>query len=228
MENARYNIFNQLHKGMRAMLYHVALLIQQTDFARDDQAIHTLPELEQLLRCLDLHNGLEDRFIIPALQPCNASLAEEFKREHMTGKAQRHDLSSQITSWRIAKEDNARKKAGNRIFYDYNELIAFTLYHMNKEEKVLNGVLWIHYSDAMIIQLEHAMLSALPPNNLLEESRWMLRAINDAEVVNWMSGIKNNAPNEVFNAFMGLAEQELPYHRWRALQTALSDGMQVA
>ncbi|WP_295119012.1 hemerythrin domain-containing protein [uncultured Chitinophaga sp.] len=228
MENARYNIFNQLHKGMRAMLYHLALLIQQTDFARDDQAVNTLLELEQLLRCLDLHNGLEDRFIIPALQPCNASLAEEFKREHITANAQRHDLLEQIANWRVAKDDSARKKAGNRIFYDFNELIAFTLYHMNKEEKVLNGVLWIHYSDAMIVQLEHAILSALPPNSLLEESRWMLRAINDAEVVNWMSDIKNNAPNEVFNVFMGLAEQELPYHRWRALQTALSDGMQIA
>ncbi|WP_282456958.1 hypothetical protein [Chitinophaga sedimenti] len=43
-----------------------------------------------------------------------------------------------------------------------------------------------------------------------------------------MSGIRNNAPHEVFNAFMGLTEQELPYHRWRAVQTALSDGMLVA
>ncbi|UYQ93644.1 hypothetical protein MKQ68_00830 [Chitinophaga horti] len=228
MENSRYNVFNQLHKGVRAMLYHLATLIQQTDFGRDEQAIAVLAELEALLLRLQRLHQLEDRFVIPAVQVYHASLAEDFKQEHLTADAQRADLSEQVAQWRIAKDEAGRVKAGMRIFYDFNEMIAFTLYHMNKEEKVLNKVLWSHYPDNAIMQLESAMLGAVSPCYLLEESRWMLRAINDAEVISWMAGIKNNAPHEIFSAFMGLAEQELPYHRWRIVQTALSDGMLIA
>lgn len=228
MENARYNIFNQLHKGMRAMLYNQAMLIQQTDFTRDEQAVATLLQLEQLLQYFQLHTMLENRFIIPAVQPFNAALAQDFKSEHTTADAQRSDISERIAAWRIAKDETERKKAGVHLFYEFNELIAFTLYHMNKEEKVLNKVLWAHYPDATIMHLEHMMNSAVPPVKMFEESRWMLRAINDAEVISWMLGIKNNAPHEVFDAFMGLAEQELPYHRWRLLQAALLDGMMIA
>nr|WP_282457895.1 hypothetical protein [Chitinophaga sedimenti] len=168
---------------MRAMLYHLAALIQQTDFCRDEQVAPVLTGIEALLQRLRKHNELEDRFVLPAIKSFHPHLSADFLQEHETAEAQQSDLSALLAAWRIARDDAARMRAGQRILYTFNELIAFTLYHQNKEESVLNKSLWAHYPDASIVQLETAMFSALSPGCLLEESRWMLRALNDAEVI---------------------------------------------
>ena len=33
----RVNIFNQIHKGLRALLYDTSILLQQTDFSNEEE-----------------------------------------------------------------------------------------------------------------------------------------------------------------------------------------------
>ncbi len=57
MQQSRYNIFNQIHKGLRAMLYDTALRIQQMIFhvLRKNRLFATVRQLEKVLAFFDKH-----------------------------------------------------------------------------------------------------------------------------------------------------------------------------
>ncbi len=68
-------------------------------------------------------------------------------------------------------------------------------------------------------------LLPVPPDALMAVSRWMMRGINNEEVIRWLNGVKNNAPAEAFGVFMTLAEEELSPERLKDVQASLTEGI---
>ncbi|AKD54059.1 hemerythrin domain-containing protein [Spirosoma radiotolerans] len=220
MSQQRYNVFNQIHKGLRGMLYDTARCIQQTDFAQPE-AEATVNQLEQVLRFFDEHAENEDQFILPKIRQHNAQLIDELEKDHDIDHRLTETLFEHIKDWRTNPSAITRETIGQRIGYAFNEFIAFNLYHMNKEENVLMYLLWKHYSDAEIRQMEAQILQSIPLPTLLAESRWMMRSINDNEVITWLLGVKKEAPAPVFETFLGIARDELPSERLVKVHAAL-------
>lgn len=220
MQEPRYNVFNQIHKGLRGMLYNTAIQLQQTDFSQPE-ARAIVDQLEQVLVFFDEHAENEDRFILPHIRQHNAPLIDELEKDHEIDHRLTQTLFAHIRDWKTATDAAQQEPIGQRICFAFSEFIAFNLYHMNKEENVLLYLLWKHYSDAEIRQMEGEILQSIPPQTLLTESRWMMRSINDREVIGWLSGIKQGAPAEVFNGFLRMAEEELPVNRLAKVHTAL-------
>ena len=79
MQEQRYNVFNQIHKGLRGMLYDTAIRLQQTDFSRLE-ASTIVDQLEQVLIFFDEHAENEDQFILPHIRKHNAQLIDERPR----------------------------------------------------------------------------------------------------------------------------------------------------
>lgn len=243
MKQPRYNIFNSIHKALRAMLYETAIRVQQTAFNNHEEAGITINGLEKLLRYFDEHAAHEDRFILPAIAEFEPKLVADFEAEHVTDIALAASLNAYILKWReVAREatgnatDDARHDArhdaillqtGRDILVDFSEFIAFNLVHMNKEEKVLNEVLWKHYSDPEIHGIEHALVSSIPPETMLDENKWIMRNLNSLEVTAFLTGLKCNAPEPVFKLHMAMAEDELPEQRWGRVKTAMTEGLMI-
>lgn len=228
MQQTRYNIFNLIHKALRSMLYETATAIQQTDFNNREEALPTIHRLEKVLYYFDEHAEHEDKFILPAIQRYAQTLVEEFESQHVIDLALTKSLREAIGRWKETDDEALMIQQGRTIFYDFNNFIAFNLGHMNKEEEHLNAVLWEYYTDLEILKIEHALVSSIEPETLFDESRWMMASINNQEVIAWLTGVKNNAPGEIFSLYMKLAEEELPERRWRQVKTALSDGLMLA
>lgn len=220
MSEQRYNVFNQIHKGLRGMLYNTALCIQQTDFTQSE-AESTLNQLEQVLQFFDEHAENEDAFILPHIRQQNAQLIDELEKDHAIDHRLTETLFDHIKDWRATDTVSLRETLGQRMGYAFNEFIAFNLYHMNKEENVLMYLLWKHYTDAEIRQMEARILQSIPLPTLLAESRWMMRSINDKEVIAWLLGVKQEAPAPVFDTFLGIARDELTPDRFANVHTAL-------
>lgn len=221
MQNQRYNVFNQIHKGLRGMLYDTALRLQQTDFSQPD-AEAVIEQLNQVLIFFDEHAENEDQFILPHVRKHNAALIDELEKDHDVDHRLTQSLFEYIAEWSQATSDSQRGSVGQRIGYAFNEFIAFNLYHMNKEENVLMYLLWKHYTDDEIRQMESDILRSIAPQTLLAESRWMMRSINDQEVIDWLSGVRQGAPAAVFDTFLQLADEELPTNRLVNVRTALA------
>lgn len=220
MQNQRYNVFNQIHKGLRGMLYDTAIRLQQTDFSQSD-AGETIDQLKQVLLFFDDHAEHEDQFILPHIRKQNAQLIDELEKDHEIDHRLTQSLFESIQEWKVTTSESQLEAIGQRIHFAFSEFIAFNLYHMNKEENVLIYLLWKHYTDAEIRQMEHEIIQAISPQTLMVESRWMMRSINDKEVIEWLSGVKQGAPVVVFDTFLQMAKEELPSERLTKVHAAL-------
>ena len=60
----RYNIFNQVHKGLRALLHETILKLQQTDFTDAEDAEEAVEQVQTVLALFDEHAHTEDSFIL--------------------------------------------------------------------------------------------------------------------------------------------------------------------
>ncbi|MVM31746.1 hypothetical protein GO755_16990 [Spirosoma sp. HMF4905] len=220
MQNQRYNVFNQIHKGLRGMLYDTATRLQQTDFSQSE-AGETVDQLNQVLLFFDEHAEHEDRFILPHIRKHNAQLIDELEKDHEIDHRLTQTLFDHIQEWKTTTSEHQLEAIGQRIHFGFSEFIAFNLYHMNKEENVLIYLLWKHYTDDEIRQMEHEIIQAISPQTLMAESRWMMRSINDKEVIEWLSSVKQGAPVAVFDAFLQMAKEELPSERLTKVHAAL-------
>ncbi len=212
----RYNVFNNIHKGLRHMLFQAQIDVQKTDFAATT-AYATIASLEHVLECYDTHADHEDHFILDNIASKESAITEELEKDHVVDHQLSNNLRSQIATYKAATDVDDKAAAGQEIFYALNEFIAFNLYHMNKEERVLLPLLWKHFTDGEILEMEHKIVASIPPPVLMAESRWMMRSINNGEISAWMTGIKMGAPEPVYNMFVQMAQEELPQARFIAL-----------
>lgn len=215
----RYNVFNNIHKGLRGMLFDTQMRIQQTDFT-SPEAGGVIETLEQVLMFFDEHADHEDRFILANIVKQEPVIAQELEDDHVLDHKLSQDLRDYILQWKQALTAKDKALAGQQIFYAFNEFIAFNLYHMNKEETQLLVLLWKHYTDEEIHGMEAQILESINPQVLMEESRWMMRSMNVPEIAGWLQGIKMNAPEPVYGMFVQMAEEELTAERFNKLQVA--------
>ena len=220
----RFNVFNQVHKGLRALLYDTALKIQQTDFTDMLQGSLTIKAVEDVVFLFEDHAHNEDSFILPAVGKFDSNIITVFENEHAEDERLSKILLAASAAWQASDEDG-RYDIGQIIFYQFNAFVAFNLYHMNKEETVLNEALWKYYSDLEIIQIMNELLASLPPNVMNAEAPWMVRGMNDPEIITWLQEVKQHAAAPIFGMLSGLAQSELPVARWENIKVVLDEAL---
>ena len=78
----RYNSFNIIHKGLRAALYQTALLLQQTDFADQEQAEEAVNKVKEIIMLFEGHAHKEDNYVLPLINEYEPSVVTAFNNEH--------------------------------------------------------------------------------------------------------------------------------------------------
>jgi len=220
----RHNVFYQIHKGLRAALYHTALHLQQTDFGIAEETETAVAAVREVIMLFDEHAHKEDRFILSALTAFEPSVVDAFEQEHVTDLALSFQLNSTMNELELAEDPEAGTAIGGRLVQQFNEFIAFNLQHMAKEEDVLNKLLWRFFEDAEIAGIHQSILQATPPWMMDFYAKWMLRGINVPETTGWLQQVERHAPPVVFQTLMSKAEQELPGARFNRVLASLSEG----
>ncbi|MCW4470051.1 hemerythrin domain-containing protein [Flavobacterium sp. MFBS3-15] len=208
----RYNVFNNIHKGLRAMLFDTQLKIQQTDFNQPEAAA-VIEQLETALFYFDEHADHEDRYLISPIAKLEPLIAMELENDHLVDHHLSGQLISSIAQWKSAEDFKGRELAWRHIFYAVNEFIAFNLYHMNKEENQLLLLLWKYFTDEQIMAMEHELVQSIDPEVLMAESRWMMRGLSVPEIARWLEGIRIGAPKPVYDIYVQIAREELKGER---------------
>ncbi|HVZ57699.1 MAG TPA: hypothetical protein VG870_13660 [Chitinophagaceae bacterium] len=225
---ARFNIFNQIHKALRALLYDTALTLQQTSFEQEAQAALALEKVRDVAEHFDKHAEHEDHFILPAILQYEPSVADAFEKEHVEDHALGHKLRGMLVAFDHAVTAEEKIQAGRDITTAFIHFMTFNLEHMAKEEVVLNGLLWRYYSDADLLALNQRIVQSIPPQEANRVQPWMMRGLNNTEIIQWLRAVERAAPEFVFNALFAVAEQELPAHRFRQIMEGYTDGVMVA
>jgi len=220
MPQERYNIFNQIHKGLRGLLYDTALAIQQTDMSSDAGA-EVLARITTVIEVFEAHAHSEDKYLLPMIQKHDAAIVLDFEKDHDMDHQFSETLADLIGAWYKAATKSDRQKIGLSIFYAFNEFVAFNLYHMNREESTLLLAIWKHYTDEELHEVTGQIVANIPHDILMTESLWMMRSLNDPEIAGWLTEIRMGAPTEVFMKYLEMAKNELPEHRRVAIHEQL-------
>lgn len=224
----RYNIFNQVHKGLREILYNTASLLQQTNFSNEEETAIALKQVQDVLFLFDKHAHTEDSFILPAIETFDPTVATLFEEEHI----QDHELSNRMRTllhiFNYCTLETEQQNAASAIRYAFIEFMIFNLQHMAKEETTLNTLLWRYFSDDQLKGITQQIVAQVPPDAMTQYSKWMIKGMNNQEIIDWLKEIKNNAPGFVFNSMMELAEKELAANRWATIQENITEGAMLA
>jgi hypothetical protein len=225
---SRFNIFNQVHKALRAMLYDTSLTLQQTFFGDTEDAETALEKVRIAVDVFDKHAAHEDHFVLPAIRQYEPSLVDAFEQEHEKD----HELAARLRGWisvyHHAIKMEVKKETGHAIHTAFVEFMIFNLEHMAKEETVLNKVLWRYYSDAEIMAINRQIIASVSPEEMGAMSGWMMRGMSNHEISGWLKAVEKNAPEPVFTQLFGMAERELPDDRFRKVLENLAEGTMVA
>jgi hemerythrin-like domain-containing protein len=224
----RYNIFYEVHKGLRSMLYETAIQIQQTDFINNDEAELMLEQIKNLVELFDKHAKSEDRFVFTAVEPYEPAVADTFEQEHVKDHALGENLGKQLTAFSNIVPDDEKMRSGQLLYQAFIEFMIFNLQHMAKEEDVINKVLWRHYTDEQLKAITADIIANIPPVQMAQFTKWMMRGLSNNEIAGWLKEVKNTAPDFVFNSLMQTAAAELNIHRLQLVQEAITEGAMVA
>lgn len=182
MKPYRFNGFWLIHKGLRCMLYETGLQLNQTDFA-DSSAVAALSkQINDLLKAYAHHADIENNHILPMIQRQDAAMIEAFEAEHDHDHVLGETLARQLNDVLTLEAGELQAAAVKSLHYAFYAFMAFNLEHMNREELVLNEVLWSHYSDAEIMQVVRSIQANLDDETRALMDPWILKGANPAEV----------------------------------------------
>lgn len=225
---ARYNMFNQIHKGLRVLLYDTAAMLGRTDFDNAEQYEAVAGRVKEVMDMFDNHAHHEDSFVLPMIEEYEPAVVEAFEQEHITDHSLGQKLRGSIMALDLAVDSGAKKQLGLSLMRSFIEFMIFNLQHMHKEETVLNNILWRYYSDEELLETNKKIVSNIPPQEMAFASQWMMKALNDAEISVWLRGVERSAPEHVFRSLLHTAEQELEQARFRRVLEGLSEGIMIA
>ena len=221
----RLNIFNQVHKGLRAALYETALLLQQANFTSANESEVAMERIKEVLMLFEEHARKEDFYILKAIVPYEPSVADAFEQEHIEDMELSDELSDAVVAFESLLDNSEREAAGKKINELFAAFIAFNLKHMGKEELVINEILWRYFSDNEILQIQNRIVASTQPWHQDFFSKWMLRGINNSEATSWLLAVERTAPPIVYQTLFNKARQQFTNSRFQKLVESLKQNL---
>ncbi|WP_121354644.1 hemerythrin domain-containing protein [Flavisolibacter nicotianae] len=223
MQRLRFNPFGQVHKGLRALLYDTALLLQHTDFSNEKEIYAAIDRVKLVARLFEHHAHIEDSQVFPMIGNTAPEIVADFEAQHQTD----HELSAQlekcIALFAETNTTDQNRYAGNELAQSFHSFLAFNVEHMKKEETVVNECLWRHYSDEDLQRKVQEIAASVPPADNQLFSYWMLKGMAAHEIVDWFTAIRQTAPPPVFAFFCNLAETALLPNEWQRVQEKIRE-----
>ncbi len=217
----RYNPFHMIHQGLRAMLYHNSLQVQQTDFLDDKESEKLILSIKELIWLFESHAHTEDTKVFSLIESKAPDVVADFEKQHEKDHILATHLQGCIEQYEAASKQSDKVFAGRQLQFSLAEFTAFNLSHMNMEEVIIKNLLWQHFTDEQLHQMTNEILADIPPEKNARYSYWMLKGLATHEIIDWFKTIQQMAPPLVFENMMSLASSALPNAQLQQIQEAL-------
>jgi len=225
---ATEDLFTPVHKAIRSMIYDVGGRLQSNDFSDLAASASVLSDLEHefsaaisagcILCILHAHAGDEESTVFPAVETHDVELVRQLIEDH-------HKFTRQLAAiTRMSRELQADPSPENRVRTgvvlnrEVNDFFAAYLVHMNREEEKLVPMMQQQFTDDQLRTMRGTIMGRMPPERLAAILRWMLPALNMAELTGMVGGAKRTMPPPVFQGFSKIAEGSVPPARWQMVR----------
>jgi hypothetical protein len=216
----RYDIFSFTHKALRAYLSHVLLDVGRTDWRDAEDRTYMVGAVRELLGVAHTHLEQENLFIHPAMEARKPGCTRYIVDEHVGQLFAIDVLFDLVDAIETAPLPNT-PEAGQRLYRELAVFVAENFEHMAFEESEHNRVLWEHYSDDEIMDIERRIVGSVPPDRMSLMLGWMLPHLNPSERATMLSTLRQVTPVESFQRVLGTLRGQLPTKDWSKLTLAL-------
>jgi hypothetical protein len=217
----RFNIYQAVHKGLRAFMADTLTRVGRTDDTDARECQETAAELRSLLHVCGEHLVHENTFVHTAMErraPGGAARCEHEHGQHTAHIA----ILGQALDEALHAEAAQRPVAWLHLYQALSLFVAENFEHMLLEEREHNAVLWAHYTDAELIDIHDALLASVPPDEMALHFRWMLPQLSHTERVGMLGGMRQGMPDAVFASQLEMARPLLDARSWQKLQAAFT------
>ena len=222
----RHDIYAGIHKGLRAFMAETLVRVGRIDVADAADRDEALAQLEQLLGFCADHLRHENTFIHTAIEARQPAGSAKIAEEHVEHAESIAALREEAAALRAAPEPAAAALA-LRLYRHLALFVAENLQHMHIEETAHNALLWQHYGDAELAELEGRLVTSLSPAEKELSARWMLPAATPTERATMLGGMKAELPPEALVGVMAMLRPHLDPAGWAKLARAAGVGEAV-
>ena len=217
-QEQRYNIFKRTHKGLRSMLFDAGARIQQTDFTKNKQANAAIEMVKQSTRSFLYHLSKEDKIIYHSVVLYAPYIIAMVEQTNLKDQALAESIDNLIDQQREQDTKKDKIAFGHQLQAVFFEFTAAVLQHMNKEETVINEILWSNYSDRQLVGMEVEMMKQATTS----DSNWytgkIMKELSNREILLWVDIVKEHASPFMLKKLISTARIVLPIDRWQMIR----------
>ena len=211
----------QIHKGLQAMLYHNALAIQHNDFSNPRSTSLVIDQVQKVLWLFEGHAHTEDSMVFPLIAQHAPEVVADFEAQHDKDHQLAAGVEDCLDKLAHCSTAAACYEQGLRLKRAFERFIAFNLEHMILEETVVAPIIWQHFPDEELHQLTARIVQQLPEDKNRHYTDWMLMGNSDVEVIQWLTNVRDTAPDFVYAALCERARTVLDAGRWQQIESSL-------
>lgn len=212
----RYNVFNLLHKGLQLQLTDTLVMLKQTDFSRIAEAQPSLRKVHALYRLCYDQSYLEDKWLLPVIAPVAPAVSFVLEQDHQDNRVNWQRLKGLMIVYDHAVSSEEKKLAGNAIVTAFTELASANMRHMFKEEEMINAILWDHYTDAEIFDIEQDIMAYVSPEDTVVYNSWMVSQMDNTDFTDWLLALEKTG-DIMFQSLCSYADLEFSVLRRQKL-----------
>lgn len=215
----RPNLYATVHKGLRAAMMSALHGVGSCDGADDAATLEALDDVTEMLELAAVHLEDEELFIHTAMEQRRPGSTAAAHEEHGRQQEQVERLRRLVDESQRAGSERTSVLA--RLYRELSAFVADNFVHMLEEETAHNALLWELFDDGELGAIEGAIVAHISPRAMGSFQRWMIPAMNHAERVDMLAGMRAVAPPEAFAGALAIARSRLDRRAYEALTTAL-------
>ena len=217
-QEQRYNIFKRTHKGLRSMLFDAGAKIQQTDFTKSKQANAAIEAVKHSTRSFLYHLSKEDKIIYHSVVLYAPYIVAMIEQTNLKDQALAESINKIIDQQGELDTKKEKIAFGHQLQAVFFEFTAVVLQHMNKEETVINEILWSNYSDRQLVAMEVEMMKQSTSSDCSWYTGKILKELSNREILMWVDLIKEHASPFMLKKLISTARIVLPIDRWQMIR----------
>jgi len=217
-QEQRYNIFKRTHKGLRSMLFDAGAKIQQTDFTKAKQTDAAIDIVKQTTRSFLYHLRKEDNLLYHSVVLYAPYIVAMIEQTNIKDEKLARLIDKTIEQYKDLATKNEMISFGLQLQAAFFEFTAAVLQHMNKEETVINELLWSNYTDTQLVNLEVEMLKQSTPEACTWYTGKILKELSNSEILTWINGIAEHASLNIIEKLISTTQRVLPIDRWQMIR----------
>ena len=216
----RMDMYAGIHKALRALMADTLLAVGRMDCEDGLELAQTSQRVMVLLDFCASHLQHENRFVHAAIEARAPGGSAAVAQEHQSHERHLAELRA-MASALLDGPAPGRAAAALGLYRQLALFVADNLQHMHVEETAHNALLWAHYADAELVDIHHALVASIPPEEMMEVMRWLVPFMNPAERVAVLGDMQAQAPAPAFAAVLDSVRPRLTESEWAKLARSL-------